>query len=66
MPELENGDLCGQCLKSPMGANGFLNGPKVLLTNFVEKHANQRQKHEKFALAALAKRFSAILERIKP
>ena len=45
-----------QCLKSPLGANGFLNGPKVLSTNSVEKHANQRQKHEKIALAALAKK----------
>ena len=53
-------------MKSPMGANGFLNGPKVLLTIFVEEHTNQRQNHENFALAALAKRFFAILERIKP
>ena len=60
--------MCGhdQCLKSPLGANGFLNGLKVLLTNLVGNHANQRQKHEKIALAALAKRFSAILKRIKP
>ena len=55
-----------QCLKSPLGTNGFLNGPKVLLTNFVERHANQRQKHKRVALAALAKRFFAILKRIKP
>ena len=48
-------------MKSPMGANGFLNGPKVLSTNSVEKHANQGQKHERNALAALAKRFVAIL-----
>jgi hypothetical protein len=51
-----------QCLKSPQGGTGFLNGPKVLLTNLVEKHADQRRKHEKIALAALAKGFLQFLK----